>query len=102
MSKILENLYVGSVDDAFNNDIIYNITHILNIADELDINERIDHEYLKCGCNDDDLNDNIQRILPGCIEWITKAIKSKGKILVHCLEGKKSFCLCYHYIFMSY
>jgi len=99
MNSISKVLYVGSLDDAYNEHIISNVTHILNVADEIDINQRINHNYIKCACSDDDPNENIQRIIPECIEWIHNSIQTNGIVLVHCLEGKsRSVCVCIAYL----
>jgi protein-tyrosine phosphatase len=100
MSKILNNIYVGSLEDAYNYDIICNVTHILNVADELILLNRVDHKYLKFGVNDDDEHEDITRIFDNCINWIDDAINVYGgSVLIHCLEGKsRSVCVCLSYM----
>jgi protein-tyrosine phosphatase len=100
MSKVFDNIYVGSLEDAYNYDIICNVTHILNVADELILLDRVDHKYLKFGVNDDDEYEDITRIFDSCINWIHEAINvDGGSVLIHCLEGKsRSVCVSIAYL----
>jgi protein-tyrosine phosphatase len=87
MTQITQNIFIGSLEDAFNDDCIKNVTHIINVAKELHLLNRIGHEYIKYGVNDDDKNENITNILSQCVEWIDNCISNNGKVLIHCLEG---------------
>lgn len=100
MTQITSNLWVGSLDDAFDPAIIKNVTHILNVASELEILPRLHHKYIKIAVNDDDKNTDITTILDECIDWITQAHnEDNGTVLVHCLEGKsRSVCVCLAYM----
>lgn len=97
MTEIYKNLYVGSLEDAFDDNILKNVQSILNVASELNIPERINHNYLHLGINDDDLTENICKIIPQCLNFIHENI-NKG-ILIHCLEGKsRSICIAIIYL----
>jgi len=97
MTEIYKNIYVGSLEEAFNNKIISKVGSILNVAKDLNIPERVDHNYLHLGINDDDPSENIIDIVEHCIDFITVNIK-KG-VLIHCLEGKsRSICIALIYL----
>jgi protein-tyrosine phosphatase len=100
MTQITNNLWVGSLDDAYDTSIISNVSHIMNVASELELLPRINHTYIKIAVNDDDMDTNITTILDECIAWITQAHnKDNGTVLVHCLEGKsRSVCVCLAYM----
>lgn len=100
MTQLTHNLWVGSLDDAFDNNIIQNVTHILNVASELELLPRINHQYTKIAVNDDDENTDISTILHECIAYITNAHQQdNGTVLIHCLEGKsRSVCVCLAYM----
>lgn len=67
------------------------------MVSELNIPERVDHNYLSIGINDDDPLDDIIRIVPECMNFIHDNISSG--VLVHCLEGKsRSVCIVLLYL----
>lgn len=102
MSQILDNLFVGSLDDAYHSDVPDKVTHILNVAEELHLLDRLNHVYKKIGVEDDDENEDITRIIMQCVEWIEDSVDCGGKVLVHCLEGKsRSVCVCIAYLCLS-
>jgi dual specificity phosphatase 12 len=99
MTQLTENLWVGSLEDAFDTSLISHVTHILNVASELMLINRVDHVYSKIAIEDDDINSDIRSILPHTVAWIKDAMKNGGKVLVHCLEGKsRSVCVCIAYL----
>ena len=99
MSKIIDKLFVGSLDEAFNEIIIKDIHSMLNVASELDLLPRIKHNYKKININDDDPNEDITKHINEAVEWIDKEIKQGNNVLVHCLEGRsRSVCICIAYL----
>jgi protein-tyrosine phosphatase len=99
MSKILDTLFVASVEETYQEYIKTNASHILNVASELMIPGRVDHVYTKIGIPDDDPESDIRNILPACLEWIHDALENGGSVCVHCLEGKsRSVCVCIAYL----
>lgn len=99
MSKVLETLYVGSLDEAFDEDVLSNVHAILNVASELDLLPRLNHEYKKININDDDPTEDIRKHTTEAIEWMDTQIKKGNKVLVHCLEGRsRSVCICIAYL----
>jgi protein-tyrosine phosphatase len=88
------------LDDAFDPSIISNVSHIMNVASELELLPRINHKYIKIVVNDDDMDTDITTIFNECIAWITQAHnEDNGTVLVHCLEGKsRSVCVCLAYM----
>lgn len=100
MSKIIDNLYVAGAEETFKNeDLKLQVSHFLNVASEVMISGRVDHEYKKIGIEDDDENSDIRTILSDCIDWIDEVITKGGSVCVHCLEGKsRSVCVCIAYL----
>jgi protein-tyrosine phosphatase len=101
MSQITPNLFVGSLHESFDSDFLdaNGITHILNVAEEIDIVERVGRTYRKISITDDDMSADINLILDQCMEFITLAHGSKGVVMVHCLEGiSRSVCVCLAYV----
>jgi protein-tyrosine phosphatase len=97
MTEIFNNLYVASIEEAFDENIIKNVKSILNVASDLNIPERAEHNYLWCGIEDDTSTDNMLYIVEPCLEFIHKNI-DKG-VLIHCLEGKsRSVCIAILYL----
>ena len=80
---------VGSLDECFDQTILktYRVSHILNVASELNFSERVGMVYYKIVVDDDSDETNIQCIMDKSIRYISSAI-NKGVVFVHCLEGK--------------
>ncbi len=104
MSKILDNLYVAGIEETYKDENLKShVTHFLNVASELMITSRVDHQYKKIGINDDDINSDIRVILLDCINWIDSVITEGGVVCVHCLEGKsRSVCVCIAYLCLKH
>ena len=103
LTQVLPGLFVGTVEDSFDRFILAKekVTHILNVASELDINERVDLVYKKIALDDDSYDDDIRDILPESLKFIDSALKNNGIIIVHCLEGKsRSICVILAYIIL--
>lgn len=100
MSRVTNHVWVGSFDEAFIEDPAQpQWTHILNVASEINVSERIGRVYCKCAVNDDDPNENIREVMPQCIAFIHSAVQSGGIVLVHCWEGKsRSVCAVLAYM----
>lgn len=102
MSQLTDGLFVGSLDDAFDSRILSQVTHILNVAAEIDIRHRLYHTYHRVHINDDDKSDDVRLVLDECVDYIQHAIDDGGKVLVHCLEGvSRSVCVCIAYLCYS-
>lgn len=101
MSQIFKNLIVGSFEESFDSSILHShgVSHILNVASELNVVERVNRKYMKCGILDDDINSNIADFFPITNNYIDRAIQDGGCVFVHCLEGKsRSICVCLAYM----
>lgn len=87
ISKILDNLYLGSYEDAIDFYKLKNlgITHIVNLS-YLPNPYPNDFVYLKIDLYDDPL-ENISQYFNFTIQWIYDAIMNGGKVLVHCRAG---------------
>ena len=53
MSVVLPNLILASFEESFDHNVNVNVTHILNVALECDVSERVDRVYAKHGIADD-------------------------------------------------
>lgn len=101
MTIIIPRLIVGSFEESFDVAILEknNITHILNVASELHVSERVGRCYAKFGIQDDDPSEDIQKTLPNALKFIHSAFQNDGSVFVHCLEGKsRSVCVCIAYL----
>lgn len=99
--EIVNGVYISDFDSAFNNDALnkLQITHILNVASEINVYERVGYAYCKYGVPDDDPNYDISKSL---LFWANhiKTVKAQGgRILVHCWEGlSRSVCAILAYM----
>lgn len=101
MTKVCDNFFVGSLADAYNQELLQSnkITHILNVASEINIVERVNHKYAKYGVDDDCDQADISNIMKDALSFVKCAIEEGGTVLVHCLEGKsRSVCVAIAYI----
>lgn len=97
MSVILDNLIVGSFEESFKS--THEFTHVLNVASECNVVERVGRIYYKCAIEDDCASDDIRLIIPQCLDFIRKAHDGGGIVFVHCLEGKsRSVCIVLAYL----
>lgn len=95
MSRVAAGLYVGGAEEAFDPAVVSRVTHVLNVASELDVRSRVDLEYAHVGVEDDDPEGDIRVILDECVAWVGAAVDAGGAVLVHCMEGKsRSVCVC--------
>lgn len=90
LSEIIPNfLYLSSYNAAKNKALLENnkITHIINCAADYceNLYEK-DYKYLAFYLKDHAI-ENIECIFYECINYIEKALESKGRVLVHCIQG---------------
>ena len=91
MAEIIPHLWVGSFEESYDANLLEkgNITHILNVASELNVSERVGRDYRKIAIDDDSPDQNIGHIIPLCLSYMVEAIEQeKGNVFVHCLEGR--------------
>lgn len=88
MSKITEQLYLGSIIEASDKNWLQNhhISHIINAAKELDNYFPRDYAYLRLNLNDD-MSQSLYEVLEKTYQFIWKAISNGGTVLVHCAAG---------------
>lgn len=102
MSVILPNLIVGSFHESFNYVATKHdtkITHVLNVASECIVSERVDLIYAKFAIDDDCPSADIRGILPNCVEFVKDAHFHNGVVFVHCLNGvSRSVCVVLAYL----
>jgi dual specificity protein phosphatase-like protein len=94
-------LVLGSVDDAFDESLIHdwNIAVSINVADELDLCDRVLCRGYKRGLRDDDDTEDVWRVIPDVLDIITRHQEQGEVVLVHCLEGKsRSVCVVLAYL----
>lgn len=88
MHMIEENLYLGSIDAALNEQKLRSIgiTHVLGILDSFSFYKEFDGiSYMKIEMANT-YQANIIQYLPRVFSFISQAMKS-GKVLVHCQMG---------------
>lgn len=92
MAKLLDYLYIGSLDDARNNRYLQsnNIKYIINLCDS--DNFPVDVKCYNFPIRDDESQDIIPTITK-CIK-IIDSVKHKGNILVHCYAGISRSATC--------
>jgi len=100
MSLILPGLIVGGFHESFDRDLLttHNVTHILNVATECNVTERVGLIYAKVDMPDDCPSTDISVAFSKCMDFIIAAHQKKSCVFVHCLEGvSRSVCvtLCY-------
>lgn len=82
---------MGSFEESFR--APDTVTHVLNVAEECEVAERVGRTYLKLGARDDDPTEDISRILPAALDFVDEALRG-GEVFVHCLEGvSRSACV---------
>jgi len=105
MSKILDWLYLGDVDDAHSHSWLHKhgITHVLNCAEELPNFHKECFVYMHCKL-DDDPEQSLKNCLTRTFNFIEKARKTKnGRVLVHCYAGiSRSASIVIHYLMRYY
>ena len=76
-------IFICSAEEAFQ----YKADAYFNVAEELEICDRIDAYGYKFGLRDDDETEDITRILPEILPLMQKHSSKGDLICVHCLEG---------------
>ena len=98
-SEIFPYLYLGSVGAAMHKSNLQSlgITHVLSVADN--ITPRFPDLFTyKCIDFLDTPESDLLSILPECFDFIEKAAKNDGKVLLHCFAGKSrsaSVCIAF-------
>lgn len=87
--EIIPGLFIGSIGAALNKDglLAVGITHVLCAAGgiKLYFPETFTYKQVIIG---DKINSDMYSHLPGCCNFIGKALKPGGKVLVHCFAGQ--------------
>jgi hypothetical protein len=85
---VRDRLYVGNAAAAYRGDILasYEISHILAIGDGLACPYPGEITYYQVQMTDHRTADLVPH-LDSCVEWITEAVESGGRVLVHCQIG---------------
>lgn len=88
MSLILENLFLGDIDDAKNMKFLKknHITHILMVAAYYKPFYPKSFTYLHIEAEDSETF-QLSKYFDGMSDFIDNAIKQKGSVFVHCLMG---------------
>lgn len=87
ISKITENLYLGSVKDAQDKEMLLNlgITHIINVTNETLCHHAKDFEYLRIPVYDRE-EENIAEHFESSSLYIS-SLNNGEKVFVHCMFG---------------
>lgn len=90
-TKIRENIFIGNQCDAhFLSGLKeHNITHILNVAD--DVSSKFEDQFIYCNLNVLDYGKDIgiSRVFEDAFVFVNNALQesSESKILIHCRKG---------------
>ena len=98
--ELIPNLFIGSIGTASNLKILKEtgITHIVCAAKGVEAYYPNKFTYLKLDLLDSE-NEDIKKYFDEAGEFINKALKEKGKVLVHCHAGiSRSSTICLAYI----
>lgn len=99
MSIILPNLIVGSFHESFDTVESLAFTHVLNVASECVVSDRVNLVYYKIGVDDDCPKTDMRVIIDDCLHFIKKAHAENGIVFVHCLNGvSRSVCVVLAYL----
>lgn len=88
-SQIDDDIFLGAGRDAEKRDQMQScdVTHILNVADDVPNFHEEYFEYLRLDVADFGADAGISRTFPAAIEFCNKAIAVDGKVLIHCANG---------------
>eukprot|EP01112_Ceratiomyxa_fruticulosa_P005789 TRINITY_DN16631_c0_g1_i1.p1 TRINITY_DN16631_c0_g1~~TRINITY_DN16631_c0_g1_i1.p1 ORF type:complete len:452 (-),score=99.19 TRINITY_DN16631_c0_g1_i1:21-1376(-) len=106
-SEIIESfMFLGSHENAKNKELLkeLGITHVLNMAGELENEHPNDFQYLHVKIDDTD-KDNIAQYFEHALSFIesARATSSQAKILVHCAMGiSRSSSIAIAYLMKKY
>lgn len=101
-SKIFDNVYLGSIEDANDHDILsaLGITRILSIGEKIKPPTYVEHLEIE-----DVLDDGVDSLAPHisrCMEFLSNS-PSAGKTLVHCQKGtSRSAIICMMFTSLKY
>jgi protein-tyrosine phosphatase len=108
MSLVLPDLLLGGFEESFDRALLeaHGVTHVLNVADECNVSERVGRAYAKYGVPDDCPDADMRSVLDPALAFIRGALDSEGVtdgvknvIFVHCLEGvSRSACVTLAYM----
>ncbi len=102
-NKIIDNLYVGDIDDAYNYDQLkkLGITHILAVGKFIEKRFPKDFTYRMLEIDDYSCT-NIKQYFPENYEFLKNALENKGSILIHCWAGVSRSVTCMIAFLMEY
>lgn len=101
MSIILSNVVLASLRETEDESETptLGVTHVLNVAREINIDRSDQYVYKQLGISDDDPQDDIRHILDDCVAFIQEGTKDGGVVLVHCWSGvSRSACVVMAYL----
>jgi protein-tyrosine phosphatase len=82
---IIDNLYLGDIEAAYDSSCINNINIVVNISNTK-YNEFIDKEYHYFDI-EDNKNENISQFFEKCVYIINIAKKQNKNVLIHCMNS---------------
>lgn len=99
MSLVAPGLIVASFEETYSSSLMAECTHVLNVAEECVVAERVGRAYAKHAIADDCDDADIAAVLGPCVRFIGEAHDAGGVVAVHCLEGKsRSVCAAAAYL----
>jgi hypothetical protein len=88
-AKLLDCLYLGGALSAADRHGLerLGITHVLNVADDVECYHPEHFEYLHCRIEDGGLDDAIYEAFGSCTDFVQRAAEEGGRVLLHCRMG---------------
>jgi dual specificity phosphatase 12 len=88
-TKILDNLYLGSIYDAYNTKELNDnkINYLLTLIPTINPPNSVNMKYLNI-CIFDETDESISKFFEKTYQFIDEGTSETNKILVHCLKGK--------------
>ncbi|XP_066922104.1 dual specificity protein phosphatase 6-like [Clytia hemisphaerica] len=102
--EIVSNLFLGNKVDASSLDLLRKarITHILNVTPDLPNDFTEQYQYLRLAVKDD-WTGYLADHFAEAYDFIDKAIKENGRVLVHCVGGiSRSSTIIIAYLMLKY
>ena len=103
MTEIVPGLYLSGLEEVMCECERHTagITHILNVAAEIEADRAPEYVYKHVGIGDDDGSDDISDILGECVDWVERALSGEpgNRVMVHCWSGvSRSVCVVLAYL----
>lgn len=104
IDEVVDGVFISDFESAFRADELARrgITHVLNVAREINVTQRVDMAYRKLGVPDDDPDYDVGADAPVWAAHIRAVRAAHGRVLVHCWEGRsRAACAVLAYLVLA-